>query len=141
MIQKPLKNGRDAFAIGVDYGTNQRCHLTTDEMKRYCFALDLRDDKELIQEYDEWHTKVSPEIKKSIIDAGIIRMDMYRAGNRMFMIVEAEDHFSLEEKAKRDAENPTVQKWEDLMWQYQQPLPFAKPGEKWMLMKQIFELQ
>ena len=109
-------------------------------MKRYCFALDLRDDEELIKEYDDCHTRVAPEIKKSITDAGIIQMDMYRTGNRMFMIVEADDNFSLEDKAKRDAENPVVQKWERLMWQFQQPLPFAKPGEKWVLMKKIFQL-
>jgi L-rhamnose mutarotase len=67
-------------------------------------------------------------------------MDMFRAGNRLFMIVEAEDYFSLEEKAKRDAESPVVQRWEELMWQYQQALPFAEQGEKWVLMKKIFEL-
>jgi L-rhamnose mutarotase len=109
-------------------------------MKRYCFALDLRDDAELIKGYDEWHTRVSPEIKKTITDSGIVKMDMFRAGNRLFMIVEAEDYFSLEEKAKRDAESPVVQRWEELMWQYQQALPFAEQGEKWVLMKKIFEL-
>jgi len=33
-----------------------------------------------------------------------------------------------------------VQEWEKLMWKYQQALPKAKPGEKWVLMNKIFEL-
>jgi L-rhamnose mutarotase len=34
-----------------------------------------------------------------------------------------------------------VQEWEQLMWQFQQELPNAKPGEKWMLMERIFKLE
>jgi L-rhamnose mutarotase len=33
-----------------------------------------------------------------------------------------------------------VQEWEDLMWRYQQALPSAREGEKWLLMDKIFEL-
>lgn len=109
-------------------------------MKRYCFALDLHDDPKMIAEYEDWHTRVAPEIKKSITDAGITRMDIYRAGNRMFMIMDTMDDYDPEAKAKMDAESPMVQEWEKLMWKYQKSLPFAKPGEKWVLMKQIFEL-
>lgn len=109
-------------------------------MKRYCFALDLHDDPQKIREYEEWHRKVSSEIKESITSTGIVALDIYRVGNRMFMIVDAEDHFSLDEKAKKDAANPRVQEWEQLMWTFQKPLPFARPGEKWMLMEKIFQL-
>jgi L-rhamnose mutarotase len=38
-----------------------------------------------------------------------------------------------------DADNDRVQDWEVLMWNYQQALPFAKPGEKWLPMNKIFE--
>jgi L-rhamnose mutarotase len=109
-------------------------------MKRYCFALDLQDDPQKIQEYETWHKKVSTDIRESITSTGIVALDIYRVGDRMFMIMDAEDHFSLEEKAKKDAENPKVQEWEQLMWNYQRPLPFARPGEKWMLMEKIFQL-
>ncbi len=109
-------------------------------MKRYCFALDLHDDPNLIAEYEEWHTRVSPEIKESITGTGIVVMDIYRVGNRMFMIMDAQDHFSLEDKGAKDAANPKVQEWENLMSKYQKPLPFAKSGEKWMLMEKIFHL-
>jgi len=57
----------------------------------------------------------------------------------MFMIMEVRDDFSFEGKDKMDKANPAVQEWEKLMWTYQQALPFAKPGEKWVLMKKIFD--
>jgi L-rhamnose mutarotase len=107
--------------------------------KRYCFALDLKDDPALIAEYEEYHRKVWREILQSIKDAGIDQMEIYRAGNRLFMVMETNDSFNFEEKAKADAGNEKVQEWEKLMWKYQQALPTAAPGEKWVLMKKIFE--
>ena len=109
-------------------------------MKRYCLALDLKDDPTLIAEYEKYHQNSWPENLKAIKDAGIEVMDIYRTGNRLFMIMETKDDFSFEEKSKSDATNLKVQEWEKLMWKYQQALPHAKPGEKWVLMNKIFEL-
>jgi L-rhamnose mutarotase len=108
-------------------------------MKRYYLALDLKDDPALIAEYEDHHKKISSEILDSIRDSGIERMELFRAGNRMFMIMEVTDAFSFEEKEKMDKANPLVQKWETLMWKYQQALPFAKPGEKWVLLEKFFD--
>src|ERR1700730_6157617 len=109
-------------------------------MKRHCLTLDLKDDDELIQQYENYHREVWPEIIKSIKDSGIENMEIYRLGNRLFMIMEVNDEFSFEKKDKADRENPKVQEWEELMWKYQQPLPAAKSGEKWILMDKIFQL-
>jgi L-rhamnose mutarotase len=67
-------------------------------------------------------------------------MEIYRIENRLFMIMEVDASFSFEAKQQADAENPKVQEWEKLMWNYQQALPSAKPGEKWLLTKKVFEL-
>jgi L-rhamnose mutarotase len=109
-------------------------------MKQYCLALDLKDDAVLIAEYEAYHRAVWPEILKSIKDSGIEQMEIYRIGNRLFMIMKTEDDFSFEKKADADAANEKVQEWEQLMWKYQQALPESKPGEKWRLMKKIFSL-
>jgi len=109
-------------------------------MKRYCLALDLIDDPELIADYERHHDEIWPEIVHSIKSAGIDLLDIYRTGNRLFMIIEANDQFSFAEKGKADAANPKVQQWEALMWKFQQALPWAKPGEKWILMEKIFHL-
>ena len=103
-------------------------------------AVDLVNDPEMIEEYEGFHKKIRPEIELSIREAGITNMEIYRLENHLFMIMETEDDFSFERKAKMDAENPKVQEWEQLMWKYQQGLPSAKEGEKWVIMKKIFAM-
>ena len=110
------------------------------ELKRYCLALDLVDDPELIREYEQFHQKVWPEIEKSIRDAGVVQMEIYRIGNRLFMIMETDESFSFQKKAKMDEENQVVERWEELMSKYQQSLPGSANGEKWRLMKKIYTL-
>ena len=110
-------------------------------MKIYCLALDLKDDPKLIAEYEAWHKKVPPAVTFSIISSGIRDMEIYRTGNRLLMVMEVDDNFSFDKKSKADAQNAKVQDWETLMWDFQQPLPFAKEGEKWVLMDKIFDLK
>ena len=109
-------------------------------MKRFCLALDLKEDTKLIAEYENYHKNVWPEIIKSIKGSGIEVLDIYRTGNRMFMNIEANEDFSFEKKSAMDATNLKVQEWEGLMWKFQQALPWAKTGEKWILMDKIFSL-
>ena len=108
-------------------------------MPRYCLALDLINDPVLINEYENHHKNVWPEIIASIKDSGILNLEIYRTSNRLFMIMETTDEFSFEKKSEMDLGNTKVQEWEILMWKYQQALPLSKPGEKWMLMKKIFD--
>lgn len=107
---------------------------------RFCLTLDLKNDPALIAAYEAMHRAVWPEILASILQAGIVQMEIYRLENRLMMILEADDTFSFEQKALLEAGNPKVQEWEALMWHYQQALPTARPGEKWMQMTKIFEL-
>lgn len=109
--------------------------------RRYCLTLDLKDDPRLIAEYERYHERIWPEITQSIKDAGIENLEIYRFGTRMFMIMEVNESFSFEKKAAADRANPKVQEWEELMWKFQEALPDAKPGEKWLSMKKIFELE
>ena len=112
-------------------------------MKIYCFALDLHDDPGLIEEYKQYHKpeNVWPEVLGRIRANGILSEEIYLAGNRLFMILETTDDFSLEAKTVADKESPEMQKWEELMWKFQKPLPSAQPGEKWVRMEKIFEVK
>ncbi len=103
-------------------------------------ALDLVNDPQLIKEYEDYHREVWPEIKRSILDAGVEQMEIYRFENRLFMNMEVGEDFSFEKKSAMDAANEKVQEWEQLMWKYQAAIPGAKPGEKWVMMTKIFEL-
>ncbi|HSI77577.1 MAG TPA: L-rhamnose mutarotase [Lunatimonas sp.] len=110
------------------------------ENRRFCLALDLKDDSETIAAYIHHHRQVSSEIVKSIKDADVTVMDIYLTGNRLFMVMEVGKSFDFDKKAQMDAENPAVQAWENLMSSLQQPLPWSKPGEKWIVMERIFSL-
>jgi L-rhamnose mutarotase len=110
-------------------------------MRRYCFALDLKNDPDLIQKYIDHHQNVWPEVLESITSAGIIDMQIYHAGNRLFMIMKTEDDFNPADKARADQQNPKVKEWEDLMDTYQKRLSFADEGQKWVPMDQIFSLE
>ena len=111
-------------------------------MKIYCLALDLVNDPQLIAEYEHWHKTQNfrPEIKESIQNSGITNMEIYRTGNRLFMIMETDETFSFQRKAQMDAADPKVQDWEQFVWRFQQSMPWAKEGEKWVLMDKIFQL-
>jgi len=110
-------------------------------MRRYCLTLDLKDDPTLIAEYKRYHQKIWPEITQSIKNAGVENLEIYLLGTRLFMILEVRPSFSFEAKAKADQANPKVGEWEELMWKFQRPLPQAQPGEKWLLMERIFQLE
>jgi L-rhamnose mutarotase len=109
--------------------------------RRYCLTLDLKGDPALIAEYKQYHEKIWPEITKSIKDAGVLDLEIYLLGTRMFMILEVDETFSFEKKNEADRTNPKVQEWENLMWKFQKSLPEARPGEKWLLMECIFKLE
>jgi len=109
-------------------------------MRRYCFALDLKNDEQRIREYEGHHQAVWPEVQDSFQRAGITNVELYRTGNRLCMLLEVDESFSFEKKAAIDAADPVVQRWEALMGSYQQPLPWAREGEKWILMQPVFRL-
>jgi L-rhamnose mutarotase len=109
--------------------------------RRFCLTLDLKDDPQLIAEYKRHHEHVWPEIVESIKQSGILDMEIYLLGTRLFMIMEVTETFSFAAKAEADRQNATVQEWENLMWRFQRALPEALPGEKWMRMDRIFKLQ
>lgn len=110
-------------------------------MKTYCLALDLKDDPALIAEYKRYHQPdvIWPEVLQSIRACGVLSEQIFLLGTRMVMVLQTTDDFSFEAKTAQDQANPSMRAWEELMWRFQQPIPQARPGEKWVLMEKIFE--
>src|SRR5437763_9094190 len=106
-------------------------------MPRRCFALDLNDDAELIAEYERFHARgaVWPKVTENIRASGVESLEIWRCGDRMFMIAEVADDYPRPVEAP-----PEVERWEELMWRFQRPLPKAAEGEKWRPMKRIYSL-
>jgi L-rhamnose mutarotase len=109
-------------------------------MPRHCLALDLKDDQTAIAEYKRYHRKIWPEVKQSLLDAGVVDMEIYLLGTRMFMIMDVDEKFSLSAKAAADSANAKVQEWETKMHGFQQALPEARPGQWWTAMEKVFSL-
>ena len=112
------------------------------QTQRFCLTLDLRDDPELINEYLYWHRKenIWPEIPAGIKAAGIVNMEIYRLGCRLFMIIEAGPGFDFARDMERLGNLPRQQEWEAFVSRFQHALPGKNSAEKWMLMERIFEL-
>jgi L-rhamnose mutarotase len=109
-------------------------------MPRHCLTLDLKKNEAAIAEYKRYHKKIWPEVKESLLDAGVLTMEIYLLGTRMFMIMDVDETFSLSAKASADAVNAKVQEWETTMQQFQQQLPEARGDQWWMVMDKIFSL-
>jgi L-rhamnose mutarotase len=111
-------------------------------MQRLYFALDLDDDPATIAEYESWHRpeRIWPEIVNRLRAAGIHELEIFRCGNRLVMVKQVPEGSSEGDPALSGNEE-LAEKWEQLMWRFQRPLPFANPGEKWVPMTQIFSLR
>jgi L-rhamnose mutarotase len=110
-------------------------------MRKFCLACDLKDDDRLIDAYESYHKAVWPEILDSLKESGIHSMEIFRTGNRLFMIIHVTDAFSFEKKGAMDLANPIVQKWESLMSQFQQQISWSPDGIKWVPMERIFNFE
>ena len=111
-------------------------------VKRYCQTLDLKDDPELIQEYIKRHGEAYqwPEIREGIRSVGILEMEIYNIGARLFMIVETPLDFEWDSAFEKLAKLPRQSEWEEYMSIFQQSDPKASSSEKWKLMDRIFYL-
>lgn len=109
---------------------------------RLCFALDLKDDPALVEQYRRYHAPGGPPaaVTRALRASGVEALEIYLCGNRLFMVLEGGPEFSLQAKAQADANNPEVQRWEELMWKFQQRLPWSDPDQKWVPAQKIYDL-
>ena len=111
-------------------------------VKRYCQTMDLRDNAELIRKYKEAHDRDHfwDEIKQGIRSVGILEMEIYILGTRLFMIVETPLDFDWDSAMARLATLPRQEKWETYVAQFQQCNENATSDEKWRMMERMFYL-
>jgi L-rhamnose mutarotase len=109
---------------------------------RYCKALDLVDDAALIAEYEKAHEKIWPQVRDHLRAQGVVDMEIYRLGTRLFMIMDVDDTiFDADAMAESAGTDALIVQWEALMWHYQKPTPWTPAGEKWISMCRIFDLR
>lgn len=111
-------------------------------VKRYCQTLELKDDPELIQQYIRCHSESEswPEIREGIRAVGILEMEIYILGSRLFMIVETPLDFDWNTAMEKLASLPRQAEWESFVSRFQQSDPQATSAQKWQLMDRMFYL-
>lgn len=119
----------------MTHGSHDRGTTPDDSM---ILLLDLHDDAAAIARYEDWHRQVPAAIEASIAAAGIERMTIHRAGNRLVMTLRTAPHYDPAAKAAADAADPAVLQWEAQMDTVQRRLPFALPGEKWVMATPVY---
>ena len=112
------------------------------EYKRFCKSLTLEDDAQLIEEYKRVHAKgaVWPEITQGMMDVGILDMEIYLAGTRLFMIMDTVPDFEHNKAMAELAEKPRQSEWEAYVSKFQQTSAAARADEKWQMMERIYKL-
>ena len=111
--------------------------------KRYCKTLSLEDDPQLIAEYKKVHRPENtwPEITRGMIEVGILDMEIYITGNRLFMIMDTVPGFDHERDMAELAARPRQSEWEAFVSRFQKTSSSASADEKWQLMERIYKLE
>lgn len=127
-----MENPKDGYPVQQYHGP----------VKRYCQTLDLRDNPELIAEYRRRHSQehIWKEIPEGIREVGILEMEIYLLGTRLFMIVETPLDFDWNTAMARLGTLPRQAEWEDYMAEFQLVKAGMSSAEKWQMMDRIFHL-
>jgi L-rhamnose mutarotase len=112
------------------------------EYKRYCKTLELKNDPDLIAEYRKVHAqnKVWPEITRGMKEVGILDMEIYLSGTRLFMIMDTRTDFNHEQAMSVLATKPRQAEWEAFVSRFQKSSSTASADEKWQLLERIYKL-
>jgi L-rhamnose mutarotase len=114
---------------------------TYTSFKRFCKTLELRNDPALIAAYKKAHSKGQawPEITQGMKEVGILDMEIYLAGTRLFMIMDTVPDFNHDKAMAELAKKPRQSEWEAHMAQFQNTSTEASADEKWHLIERIYK--
>jgi L-rhamnose mutarotase len=107
---------------------------------RYGMTLALRDDPALVERYKEYHRHVWPEVVERLREIGILELQIFLLGRRLFLWMEAVDGFEPERDLARLGEDERYREWDELMRTMQEPVPEARPTDWWAPMELVFDL-
>ena len=122
----------------MEYAENTKYN----HFKRYCKTLELQNDSKLIADYKKVHAKdtVWPEITQGMKEVGILDMEIYLLGTRLFMIMDTIPDFDHDKAMAQLAKKPRQQEWETYVSKFQKTSSKATADEKWQLMERIYKM-
>ena len=107
-------------------------------MKRIAQTVMLKDDPNIIHEYENYHAHPWPEVVEGTLRCGIRRVFIYRFGRQLFMFMEVPDDFDMKRDMPKYMEDPRAREWDKLMRTFQEPVPGAPEGSSWVEMKEVY---
>ncbi|WP_243349196.1 L-rhamnose mutarotase [Parabacteroides sp. FAFU027] len=109
---------------------------------RFCKTMELRNDPALIEAYKKAHAKGAawPEITQGMKDVGILDMEIYLIGTKLFMIMDTVADFDHDKAMAELATKPRQSEWEAHMSQFQDASADASADQKWQLMERIYKM-
>jgi L-rhamnose mutarotase len=111
--------------------------------KRYCKTLDLYDDPILIAEYKRVHSRgvTWPEITKGMREIGILDMEIYISGTKLFMIMDTIPGFEHDRAMAELAMKPKQKEWEVFVAKFQMTPSVASADKKWRMIERIYKME
>ncbi|WP_159476987.1 L-rhamnose mutarotase [Dyadobacter sp. 3J3] len=111
--------------------------------KRFCKTMELRQDSALIDTYRKIHARGAawPEITQGMKEVGILEMEIYLLGTRLFMIMDTEVEFDHDKAMAELGSKPRQSEWEAYVSQFQNAATEASADQKWQLMEQIYKME
>jgi L-rhamnose mutarotase len=110
-----------------------------DNVVRSAFALKLKEGTR--SKYIEYHKHIWPEIIQVIRETGITNYSIYLSGDdTLFAYMEFSLGASMELFTENLKKSARCREWEEIMIGFQQPLPYAKDGEWWVSLEEVFHI-
>ena len=111
--------------------------MTTPKVKRYGQLIGLK--PEAYEKYVEYHSKVWPQVLKTIGDCNIRNYTIFFKDNLLFAYFEYIGDDFAADMAKMAAD-PVTQDWWAIMKPMQQPVSTRQEGEWWADMQEVFHV-
>ena len=123
----------------MEYSEN----ATYTSFKRYCKTLDLYDDPLLIDEYKKVHAPgvTWPEIAQGMKEIGILDMEIYISGTKLFMIMDTVTNFDHDKAMTELSNKPRQKEWEKFVARFQKSSPESSASEKWKSVERIYKME
>ena len=110
-------------------------------MKRIAMTVLLKDDPQVIQQYEQYHAQPWPEVVQGTLQVGVQRVFIYRHGRQLFMFMEVPDDFDMERDMPRYMADPKAKECDELMRGFQERVPGAPAGSTWVPREEIYALE
>ena len=105
--------------------------------KQVVMTLEIQHDPQLLEEYKQVHMpeRIWPQIIQNMDTMGVMDMELYAFGYRIFLMMEVPTTFNLNDEGKKWGSLPREQEWQNYVAKFQKTSPDNKIEEKWAMME------